>query len=262
MKKESTMMVCLLLILWVVSATVVGNDILIPHPMDVVKVLFAFLQSKVFYASVGYTVVRVLKGFLISMVSAFMICLVADHKESFRAFFTPLQVILKTIPNVSYMILAIIWLGANGSVSVVSFMILFPVFFNSFMNTLDLQNQSLKDVERLYTETFWQKTKTKTLPLLKKEMLYTGKTCCSLGLKVGVMAEILGQVRIGIGRQIYLAKMNLDTTSILAYTVVIILLSLGFDTVFDGLIAKNKEGKYAKAKSRINPSHSRGRFKS
>ena len=241
MKKEQTLMIVLLLALWQIGAILVANDILIPYPMEVLKQVIQLFASHTFYVSLSRTVLRVFKGFVISMLIALIPTLLSDYSKKFRNFFSPLQLILKTIPNISYIILAIIWLGAEGSVSCVSFMILFPVFFNSFMNTIDLQQQSLVDVERLYPETFFVKTKTKTIPLLRMQMLYTGKTCASLGLKVGVMAEILGQVRCGIGRQLYLAKMNLDTTSILAWTVVIILLSICFDQIFDYLITCRKK---------------------
>lgn len=237
MKKEHWIMISLLLILWEVAAVSVGNDILVPYPFEVVKKVGILCSTSRFYTTILNTVLRVLKGFMYSMVAAIIPAILADNNESFAQFFKPLQVILKTIPNVSYMILALIWLGAEGAVSAVSFMILFPVFFNSFMNALLQHKQEYGDVDTLYPETFFHKTMVRTLPLLVNEILYTGKTCASLGLKVGVMAEILGQVRIGIGKQLFLSKINLDTTSLLAWTLVIIGLSICFDRIFDALIA-------------------------
>jgi NitT/TauT family transport system permease protein len=69
-------------------------------------------------------------------------------------------------------------------------------------------------------------------------MLATGKTAAGLGLKVGIMAEILGQVRSGIGRSMNYARLNLDTAGIVAWTIVIILLSVGIDLLFSWLQAQ------------------------
>ena len=73
------------------------------------------------------------------------------------------------------------------------------------------------------------------LPDLLPEMLSTGKTAAGLGLKVGIMAEILGQVRSGIGRSMNYARLNLDTAGIVAWTIVIILLSVLIDGIFSWL---------------------------
>ena len=44
--------------------------------------------------------------------------------------------------------------------------------------------------------------------------------------QVGVMAEIIGQVQLGIGRQLNIARFNMDMTAIFAWTLWIILLLL------------------------------------
>jgi NitT/TauT family transport system permease protein len=195
-----------------------------------------------FYRAVASTVLRVFRGFILSMMAALITSVLAERFDSFRHLFAPIQIITRTIPNISYMILALIWLGSEGAVSAVSFMILFPVFYNAFMNCLGNEDPSLKDVDLLYPETFPVRLRTRILPILVLEILRTGKTAAGLGLKVGIMAEILGQVRTGIGRQMNFARLNLDTTGILAWTLVIILISLVSDRIFDWLLTeKNKE---------------------
>ena len=119
--------------------------------------------------------------------------------------------------------------------SAVSFMILFPVFANAFTNRLAGAEQSLRDAELIYPETFFRRLRYRVLPDLLPEMLATGKTAAGLGLKVGIMAEILGQVRSGIGRSMNYARLNLDTAGIVAWTIVIILLSVVIDGIFSWL---------------------------
>ena len=57
-----------------------------------------------------------------------------------------------------------------------------------------------------------------------------------MAFKVGVMAEILGQVSVGVGRQMQLARLNFDLVSVLAWTGWIILLLFVFDQLLKRLL--------------------------
>ena len=133
-KKSGLITVIILIFLWHLMAAAVGNDILIPYPAQVGSYLLGLLRSEVLYTSVLMTTLRVAKGFLISMVCAMIFSILSDYSPAMRSIFTPIHVLTKTIPNASYIIIAIIWLGSEGAVSAVSFMILFPVFYNSFIS--------------------------------------------------------------------------------------------------------------------------------
>ncbi|MCH4207574.1 MAG: ABC transporter permease subunit [Solobacterium sp.] len=244
MKKEHVITISALLICWQIAASAVHNDILIPYPATVLMTFVSILTTASSYLYIFRTVTLVLEGFLLSLICALICSILSDSFPVFRRLFEPIQVILKTIPNVSYIIMALIWLGAEGAVSAVSFMILFPVFFANFQTAMDQEGAHQKDAACLYEETFWMKLRYKTLPQLYPSILQTGRTAASLGLKVGVMAEILGQVKQGIGKQLYLAKIFLDTSSLLAWTLVLILLSVLFDQLFKLLINYQKKEEF------------------
>lgn len=241
MKKEHLLSVLFMLGLWQVLAMVVRNDILVPYPHEVVLYLLRLIPQKDTYLAIGTTLWRVCKGFVISFLLALVLALVGDIFPVFARFFEPMNILTKTIPNVSYMILALIWLGAEGAIATVVFMILFPIFYNGFAGRLKNQDPQYIELEALYPETWTQKLKYHTLPLLTREMLTTSKTAISLALKVGVMAEILGSIRVGIGRQLYLAKINLDTSRLFAWTLILICLSLLFDMIFHSITLKDKK---------------------
>ena len=58
-------------------------------------------------------------------------------------------------------------------------------------------------------------------------------SACTLSLgmcwKAGVAAEVIGYPRHSIGEALYLAKLNFDTPDIFAWTLAVILLSVGFE---------------------------------
>lgn len=186
-----------------------------------------------FYRSVLLTILRCLKGYLLSLGLAYLMAMLSYRSKLLQALFRPLIIVTEAIPNISYIILALIWLGAEGAVSLVVFMILFPIFYSGFYNGFEQIDSSVKEVTQLYPETWWNEFRYYYFPYSKSVFLTTGKTAMNMALKVGVMAEILGQVRNGIGKSMYLAKINLDTTGIFAYTIVIIVFSLLLSKLFD-----------------------------
>lgn len=241
LKREYFASFALMLVVWIIVAAAVGNDILIPYPADVLKQVCALAVSSSAWRSILATSVRVLKGSFLSFAAALIAAVCADASRTADRLFAPLAVLANTVPNISYIIIALIWLGSEGAVSMVTFMILFPLFFNSFRNRLVSVAGELGDVRSIYPETFLARTWKVTLPMLYQEMILSAKTGISMGLKVGVMAEILGSVRIGIGRQMSYAKANLDTTGLIAWTVIIILLSVMVNLAFDLLLKRMKE---------------------
>ena len=239
MKKEPVITSVILLAVWWVLAVSIGNDVLIPSPWQTLTYLCGLIAEKEFYLSVGASLLRVGAGFVLSLITALVFSILCGEFPVFRRYFEPVRVLTKTIPNVTYIIIAVIWLGSEGAVATVSFMILFPVFMNGFMNALDSQSRDMKDVEAVYPETLSVKIRDRILPELWPEILRTGKTAASLGFKVGVMAEILGSVQTGIGRRLNYCRMYLRTDGILAWTVVIILISICIDHLFDLLIGRH-----------------------
>ncbi len=239
MKKEPFITTGVLIAAWWILAAAVHNDVLIPSPWQTLIYLGRLLTEKEFYVSVGASLWRVGCGFALSLLTALFCSILCSEFPAFRRYFEPVRILTKTIPNVTYIIIAVIWLGSEGAAATVSFMILFPVFMNGFLNALDAEQALMKDVDAVYPETLSVKIRTRILPSLAMEILRTGKTAASLGFKVGVMAEILGSVQTGIGRRLNYCRMYLLTDGILAWTIVIILISICIDHLFDYLIERN-----------------------
>ena len=241
MKKEHLITCIVLLAAWQCAALMVSNDILIPTVTQTLSALGGLLMTAKFYTALCATVFRIACGWTLSLVCALVLSILCALYPKFRLYFEPLKVLTQTIPNVSYIIIALIWLGSEGAVMLVSFLILFPIFMNGFMNRMDQESRECRDAEAVYPETVKIRIVKKILPELASEILSTGKTAASMGFKVGVMAEILGSVPAGIGRQINYCRMDLNTAGILAWTIVLIVLAGLINTLFGKINQKVKE---------------------
>ncbi len=241
MKKEYLLTCMVLILLWGSAAAYAGNDILIPYPHQTLICLVQLFAEPVFYVSVFRTLLRVIAGTALSLVTALAVSLLCNESVRFRNYIEPVLSLAKTIPNISYIIIALVWLGSEGAVTAVIFMILFPMFVNGFLNTLDDEPLSLRQAEAVYAETFAARLRMKLIPQLIPEMLRTGKTALSMGFKVGVMAEILGSAGAGIGRQLAYSRITLNTAGIFAWTIIMILITQCIDHLFDKMLDKLTE---------------------
>ncbi len=227
--------ICFLAV-WSIAAIAVHNDILLATPFQVCQSLLHHFTTVKFYASIGHTLLRVVIGFTDSLLAALLVYLLGQWNQKWMDFLNPILVLSKTIPNISYMILAILWLGSEGSVTFIVFMILFPIFLQAFLKEDAQMPKGLKDVMALRQEPFRYKMVYYLLPNLLPTILFTAKTTMAFGFKIGVMAEILSAVRIGIGRQMHVAQINLLMADVLAWTIVILFISLCMDRLFTVLL--------------------------
>jgi NitT/TauT family transport system permease protein len=219
----------------------IGNDVILPQLFQVISRMFHQIGSPSLYTNLGATMLRVLFGFVIAFGSALLTGIASATNRVFREYFHPVVILTRTIPNITYMFMALIWLGAEGSVAVIVFFILYPVLYQAVYGGMLAINPELADVAKLYPETFFNRLFKVTLPLLGPALYEGARGALSLGLKVGVMAEILGQVQTGIGHQLYLGRVQLDMAEIFAWTAWMILLSLLIDLLFrKGITAANQ----------------------
>ena len=223
----------LIFIFWIWLAHQVQNDVLIPYPLTTLTCLFHILFDVTFYRALGTTLFHVFSACIISLLLAMIIGIGGYRFKSISYFFEPLNKIIKTIPNISYIIIILIWFGSNKSVSIICFLIIFPMIYANIVYSLENMDTKYHDVELIYHESFINTLRFHLLPYLYPLVLSNLKTCVSLGFKVGVMAEILGQTTQGIGRLLQLAKLDLDMTAIFAYTIIIILICISIDLIFD-----------------------------
>lgn len=224
------------LVLWQAAAEAADREILLPRLSSVAQSLAGIVSDPVSWKAAGLTLMRVLKGTCISLAAAFLLTAVSVWKPCMQDVFRPAVTVLSSVPNISYMILALIWLGNEGSVSAVTCLVLFPVLYSSIAAAVTGEEQGLRDVQEIYPETIFFRLRIHLLPMLIQPVLQALKTAVQLGFKVGVMAEILGAVRAGIGRQMHFASLNLETADVIAWTVLIILISGLVSALLDFLL--------------------------
>ena len=221
----------LLFLLWWLLAVWMDNDFIIPYPLDVLKLMGAQLQSAAFYQSTLVTLLRSWGGLLAAFVLAGWCAFLSYRMPAFHDLFYPILLLTRSVPNISYIIVILLWFGSESSAAIVSFLIIFPTIYSSLYSGLQHMDENLKRVVQLYPESRWYLLRRVYLPLLSSSIQASLSNGISLTFKVGVMSEIMGQVPMGIGRQMNLCRLTSDMTGVFAWTGWIILILLLMDAL-------------------------------
>lgn len=230
---------------WEICAVLYGNALILPGVVTTFSQLKEIFTNRIAINAISHTLTRIFIALSLSYIAALVSAFLMVKNKFFHMILSPVYTLTKTIPNISYMILALVWLSTEGAGYFIVMMVVYPLCLSNFLNAFENETESQKEIAKLYKETFLSTVLYHDLPLLKFTLLQTAQTAGSFALKIGVMAEILTAVRNGIGREMRIAQINLETGKIFAWTIVMIVLSLVYEWGFRALIrclsAKEKQ---------------------
>jgi len=233
MKKRGLITTVLLVIVWYALALLVNNNYLVPNPLVVMKQLSLDLTNMGFYQIILASLIRLFIGIVISLLLAIPLGLFAGLSKKVADYLAPINAIVKAVPSMSYIIILLIWCGAEYSVILVSFLILFPIVYtNVYTGVLQL-DRNLQDVMKVYPAPLLSRITKVYIPQILPFLWSSLKVGCGLGIRVCIMAEAMTQVKVGVGKQIYYAKNMLDMTTIFSWTIWMILLSILVDVILE-----------------------------
>lgn len=210
-------------ILWQMIAMIVNQSVILPSFLDVLNRLVYILSDVSFYNHLFITLFRVILGTLSAFVLSFIFAILSYDFKLINQALKPLVLVSKTIPNITYILLVLIWFSREMSVFFVTLLILFPVLYTQISTGLLGINPEHLEVLKLYPETYFHRLTKVIIPLIRITLFEGLKGALSLGFKVGVMAEILGQVQPGLGYLMHIARMNFETVDLFAYTAIMIM---------------------------------------
>ena len=112
---------------WQLFAVIANQPELIPSLPRLVRTLCEWLVSGSFYQSVGATILRGVLGMSISFVCAIGMAGLFARFEWVYELFRPLLAIMRSIPVISFILLALIFLNPESIPLMIAFLTMFPL---------------------------------------------------------------------------------------------------------------------------------------
>lgn len=171
------------------------------------------------------TVKRGILGFLLSAGAALGLGIAAGENKVVFALLKPLLTVIKTVPVLSIVLLAIIWLSTEQVPVFVCFLVVFPVISANVIEGMRNVDPHLLEMARIYRAGRARIIFQIFMPSLIPYLLAGLSTAAGVTWKAVIAAEVISMPRYAIGTGMQFAQIQLDTAALFAWTILAIIIS-------------------------------------
>lgn len=222
---------------WQFAAVYVNQSVLLVSPLVVCQTLWQLLFTPSFWQAAAGSVVHILGGFLLALLAGVALAVLAARFGFIKTLLSPLILTVKSVPVASFIILVLLWLGSAKNLAVViSFLMVLPVLYTNTLTGILAADKKLLEMAKLYRVPLMRRVLHIYQPAVMPHFISGCTMALGLCWKSGVAAEVIGITDNSIGGALYNAKIYLSTADLLAWTVVIVLISLCFEKIFMRLL--------------------------
>ncbi len=223
--------------IWAIFASVVGIEIIVPSIKSTFVGLGEILSSAKFYSSALNTLLRAIIAFALAMVSAVIFSILSAFFPIIYKLLSPLIAIMRAVPTMSIILLTVVWMKPETSPILIAYIIIFPLMYAGIYSSVTGVDKDLVDMSRAYKVSKKDMIKSLYLPSIAPSFFDISKANISLTVKLIISAEIIAQTRFSLGIMMQIARSQLETAQLLAYTILAIVMSYLLE-LFVGLIKR------------------------
>lgn len=224
------------ILVWQLGALAVDNHIILVGPWDTILALGRLIPDGDFWRSIAYSFGKITLGFLSAFGAGVVLGSCGYRLEVVRELLEPVMVLLKSIPVASFVILALIWAGSENLSVLISFIVVLPMIYVNTLAGLRSTDGKLLEMAKVFRMPVVRKIRYIYVPALVPYLKSGCRIALGMSWKSGVAAEVIGVPDHSIGEKLYMAKIYLDTCDVLAWTLVIIGVSVLFERAVLGLL--------------------------
>lgn len=164
-------------------------------------------------------------SFFLALITGVFIGMLMGLNEKINKIINPFVILFQSTPNISWILLAIIWLGLNYKVVVFTIYIsIVPIFIINAREAVKNIPTDLLNMAFVYQISRKTRLTNIFLPSMKPYIVSASIITVERGWKIGAMAELLS-LDTGIGAGLYWARSNLETDKIFAWTIILVVFS-------------------------------------
>ncbi|MFW5435911.1 ABC transporter permease [Paenibacillus apiarius] len=199
-------------------------DILFASPLETLASFGNILRSGEFVAQLLISGSRMLYGLSLGVGSGLLCGLLAGGFPVVYEAMRPILSLLMGVPPIILVVLAMVWFGTGSGVPL--FVVALLIFPAMYLNTADGMrsiDHSLLEMSQVYRVPFIHRLVHIIIPGLAVPV-FTGITLAvGSAVRITIMAELMGSDK-GIGYSLALARVNMDTAKVFAWSAVSIAL--------------------------------------
>lgn len=216
---------------WHIVSGIVNQKLLLASPLETLQALLHMMQTADFYSAILRSLGRIGSGFVLAFVAAALMAAASARIGLVRTLLEPLMRTARAVPVASFVILVLLWARSASLSIVISFLMVWPVLYESILAGLLCRDRELDEMAQVYAVPGMRRFRLIALPQLSPHLRSGLKVSLGLCWKSGIAAEVIGQPAGTIGTELYMAKVFFATPELFAWTMTIVLMSAVLERV-------------------------------
>lgn len=224
-----------MIVIWIFLSRIINNEVIFPSIKDTFTSLIKIVKEPNFLNMIKYTLLRTLIGFSISLFLAMIAGIISSVSKIIYNFMMPILKFLNSIPTMAIIVLALIWLNNELVPMFVGFIMVFPILFETVLNSILNVDKNIIEMAHLYKVGKVAIIKNIYIPSISYNLSCIFNTVLSINLKMVIAGEVMAQPKYAIGSNLQLQRIYLNTSGVFAWIIIILLISAMFDYMVKGI---------------------------
>ncbi len=233
-----------LIIFWTILAYF-NDPIILPSPKIVFLSLIDILRTKESYQMIASSFIRVLLGLAMTFLIGIPLGVGLSLSKAAKELVMPLIKFLQGTPVISWILLALIWLNIEYIPIFILLLNSLPILTINIYEGIMSIDKKLLEMSKFYKVSNKKIIKNLYIPSTVSHIVASSGIILSSSFKIVVMAEIITKISSGVGSSINYAWINIETEKILAWTLILVSLSMLIDFFINKILKSRLEKYYA-----------------
>jgi NitT/TauT family transport system permease protein len=225
------------ILIWQLLSMYVGSSLLLPSPKETLDATIGIVSSLKGWQTILSTMLRISVGFSLGFAFGIMLAVLTAKFHVCSLLLNPLRSLIKTTPITSFALILLVSVVSNIVPVVVAMIVVIPMVWRTTEEAIVGLDVMLSEMGDVYL-TKWKKMIHVTLPQILPQVFATASTALGFAWKAVITAEILALPVFGIGRQMQSDKTYLDIPGLFAWTILVIILSVAFESLLKLVLGK------------------------
>lgn len=243
-RKLSIISKILIIGIWILLSRIIDNEVIFPTIKSTFFSLIDIIKNPNFLIIIGYSVLRSLIGFIISLLLAIIIGIFSSISKIIYHLMLPIINFLSSVPTMAIIILALIWLNNEFVPIFVGFIMVFPILYETVLKGILNIDNNIISMAQIYKVDKSTLIKDIYIPSIFISLSNIFSSTLGINLKMVIAGEVLSQPKYAIGSNLQLEKIYLNTSGVFAWIIIILLIAKLFEYILEGI-------KYLCIKSKI-----------
>ena len=223
------------LVLWESVAYIYEDNFLFVSIFEILNRFYNLALTRGFWEAALNSSLKIFSGIALSLILSVITAPLAYRYKRIKELLAPLLVAIKSVPVASFIIFALVFISSSKLSVLISLLIGYPIIYTNILNGMEAMDEKMLEMAKVFNISGIKKTIYVYLPLIRNDFKSGLNLAVGMCWKAGVAAEVIGIPTGTLGEGLYISKLQLDTGGIMAYTLLIVILSI----IFEKLIIKS-----------------------